>query len=177
MKPPEEFETPQLRLRLPALEDAPSIFDQYARDPEVTRYLVWRPHRYIDETREFLRRCKAVWKDGSAFPWIIIRRADEQLVGMIEIRISGHTVSLGYVLARSYWGKGYAPEAVETVVDWALGQSEIYRVWAVCDVENRASARVLEKSRMVCEGTLHRWMIHPNRSDEPRDCYCYAITK
>jgi [ribosomal protein S5]-alanine N-acetyltransferase len=177
MKPPEEIETVRLRLRLPVLEDAPAIFDQYAQDPEVTRYLAWHPHRYLDETREFLRRCRTVWKDGSAFPWIILRKEDGRLMGMIEIRMSGHAVNLGYVLGRPYWGKGYAPEAVEVMIDWALGQREIYRVWAVCDVENQASARVLEKSGMVREGILRRWMVLSNRSDEPRDCYCYAKTK
>lgn len=177
MKPPEEFETSRLRLRLPVMEDAPNIFEQYAQDREVTRYLAWLPHRYLDETREFLRRCKAVWKDGSAFPWVIIRKVDERLLGMIELRISGHAANLGYVLAKPYWGKGYTPEAVGAMIDWALAQPELYRVWAVCDVENQASARVLEKSGMVREGILRRWMVLPNRSDDPRDCYCYAKTK
>lgn len=50
----------------------------------------------------------------------------------------------------------------------------VSRVWAVCDVENRASARVLEKIGMRFEGILARWSIHPNLSDEPRDCRGYA---
>ncbi|MFI5173485.1 MAG: GNAT family N-acetyltransferase [Terriglobia bacterium] len=177
MKPPEELETIRLRLRLPLIEDTSALFEQYAQDPDVTRYLAWHPHRYVDETREFLRRCRTSWKDGSAFPWIIIRKADQQLIGMIEIRLAGHAVSLGYVLAKPYWGNGYAPEAVQAIIDWALSQREIYRVWAVCDIENHSSARVLEKSGMVREGILRRWMVHPNRSDEPRDCYCYAKTR
>ncbi len=68
-------------------------------------------------------------------------------------------------------------EAVKAIVDWVLKQESIHRVWAFCDVENLASARVLEKVGMQREGVLRRWMIHPNVSDEPRDCYCYAITR
>ena len=68
-------------------------------------------------------------------------------------------------------------EAARVIVDWVLKQEGIYRVWAFCDVENLASARVLEKVGMQKEGVLRRWMIHPNVSDEPRDCYCYAITR
>jgi len=72
---------------------------------------------------------------------------------------------------------GYMTEAVAGIIDWALKQESVYRVWAVCDVENLASAQVLEKAGMQREGILRRWTMHPNRSDEPRDCYCCAITK
>jgi len=40
-------------------------------------------------------------------------------------------------------------EAVQKVVDWALKQPEIYRVWAVCDVDNVGSARVMAKAGMT----------------------------
>jgi RimJ/RimL family protein N-acetyltransferase len=68
-------------------------------------------------------------------------------------------------------------EAVTALIGWALKQDAIYRVWAVCDVENGASARVMEKAGMKREGTLRRWSVHPNIGDQPRDSYCYAITK
>src|SRR5207248_6686005 len=32
----------------------------------------------------------------------------------------------------------------------------------------------LEKAGFVREGLLRRWQLHPNISDEPRDCYSYA---
>ncbi len=177
MRPPETIETARLHLRPPRMEDASAIFDQYAQDAAVARYLTWRPHQDIAETQAFLRRCLAVWQDGSAFPWAIIHKADSQLIGMVEIRIQGHRVDLGYGLAQRYWGQGYMPEAVAAIMDWAWQQATIYRVWAVCDVENHGSARVLEKVGMQREGVLRRWIMHPNRSDEPRDCYCYARTR
>jgi ribosomal-protein-alanine N-acetyltransferase len=80
----------------------------------------------------------------------------------------------GYALARTYWGQGFASEVVRMLVNWMLAQPNIYRIWAVCDLENRASDRVLEKSGLICEGVLRRWLIHPNISNEPRDCACYA---
>ncbi len=68
-------------------------------------------------------------------------------------------------------------EAVRAVIAWVFAQPGIYRVWAVCDVENLASARVLEKAGMHLEGILRRWLIHSNVSVEPRDCFCYSIVK
>jgi len=68
-------------------------------------------------------------------------------------------------------------EAVEELIRWGLESAEIYRIWAVCDVENTASARLLERVGMELEGTLRRWLVHPNVSDSPRDCLCYSIVK
>ena len=68
-------------------------------------------------------------------------------------------------------------EAVCAVADWALAQADIHRVWAVCDIENRASARVLEKAGMTREGVLRGWSLHPNAGGTPRDCWCYARVK
>jgi RimJ/RimL family protein N-acetyltransferase len=177
MQPPEVIETLRLRLRVPVMEDAASIFDQYGQDPEVTKFLSWQPHQSLDDANEFIKRCLTVWENGSAFPWAMTRKDDQRLLGMIELRLLAHKADLGYVLARAYWNKGYATEATKAVVEWALAQKEIYRVWAVCDVKNLASARVLEKVGMSKEGVLRRWLIHPSSSEAPRDCYCYAIFK
>ena len=176
-KPPEELETARLLLRLPVLEDAELIFRKYARDTQVTRYLVWRPHENIQVTRDFIQRCILCWQAGTAFPRVVVRKADRQLVGMLELRIDGFRADFGYVLARDYWGNGYATEISKAVIAWALQQAHIFRVWATCDVENLASARVLEKAGMHREGILRRYILHPNISPEPRDSYCYAVVK
>jgi ribosomal-protein-alanine N-acetyltransferase len=175
--PPESIETPRLRLRKPVLEDADVIFRQYAQDSEVTKYLTWYPNRSVAETREFVRSCIAAWEAEKSFQWAIIQKNRNHAIGMIGFRPDGHKWELGYVLTRAYWGKGYMTEAVKALVDWALKQSEIYRVWAVCDLENRASSRVMEKAGMTKEGVLRRWSVHPNISEEPRDSYCYSIIK
>ena len=96
---------------------------------------------------------------------------------MIDLRIEGHRADFGYVLGRDYWGQGYATEALQAVVEYALSQDSIVRVWAVCDVENTASARVMEKAGLKREGILRKYIINPHISDEPRDCYCYSIVK
>ena len=83
MRPPEIIDTPRLRLRPPVMEDALSILEQYAQDSEVTRYLIWRPHQDIEETHDFLRRCIPAWKNGSTFAWVLSRKEDSGLVGML----------------------------------------------------------------------------------------------
>ncbi|MEN8241342.1 MAG: GNAT family N-acetyltransferase [Chloroflexota bacterium] len=177
LRPPEEFDTARLRLRMPNLGDAEDIFNLYAQDKQVTRFLTWKPHGSIEETKEFLICCMCAWNEGTAFPWVLIEKETNQLVGMIEVEFEKHRAKLGYVLARPFWGAGYGTEAAHLVIDWAIAQPKIFRVWAVCDVENLPSARVLEKAGMKREGTLKRWLYHPNFDKKPRDCYVYAIVK
>jgi RimJ/RimL family protein N-acetyltransferase len=175
--PPKTLKTDRLRLRKVKLADAEAIFRQYAQDPEVTKYVSWRAHRDLEETREYVRMCLLAWDVGKAFHWVIERSEDKQVIGMMIARVAGEKWELGYVLARPFWGQGYMTEALKEIIGWALRQKEIYRIWAVSDVDNLASARVMEKAGMQREGILRRWSVHPNISDEPRDSYCYAITK
>ena len=152
------------------------IFKQYAQDPEVTRFLTWRPHQSIDQTRQFVRRCLLGWQQGTPLAWAITRIDEDVVLGMVEVRL-GEGAELGYVLARAEWGKGYMTEAVRAVIEQALALPPTYRVAAICDVENAASARVMEKVGMLREGILRRAVLHPNISAEPRDAYICARTR
>jgi len=72
MKMPAQLETERLILRKPCLDEARAIFEGWAQDPEVTRYLTWHPHRRIDETEDFVRRCISAWEHEMRFPYIIM---------------------------------------------------------------------------------------------------------
>ena len=50
-------------------------------------------------------------------------------------------------------------EALKVLIGWALKQKAIHRVWAVCDIDNIASARVMEKVGMQREGILNNLLI------------------
>ncbi len=177
MRTREIIQTERLWLRRAVIDDAEAIFAAYGHDLEVTKYLSWKPTGNLDDTSSHLRASALAWEEGRAFQWVILRKEDRRLLGAIGLRVDGHKVELGYVLAKNFWRKGYMTEAVRAVVDAALKDKEVYRIWAVCDIENPASARVMEKAGMKFEGVLRRWSVHPTLSDEPRDCRCYAITK
>jgi RimJ/RimL family protein N-acetyltransferase len=175
--PERTWDTSRLLARPAAVADAQVVFENYASDPAVAEYMTWKPHRRVDETIEFLQRCERTWAEGSAFPWTLWMKDGGAFVGLIEIRVHATAVDLGYALARRWWRQGLMSEALAAVVHWALSQPEIYRVWATCDVDNAPSARVLERVGMAREGVLRRWLVHPNVSNEPRDCLCYSIVK
>ena len=165
-------------LRRPRLSDAASIFEGYAQDELVTRYLAWRPHRSLADTEAFLQTRLGEWPTGPRTSWTITRRDDSQVIGMISQRqVVPFRISLAYVLARAVWKQGLMTEAARAVTQLALERPAIYRVEAYCDVENAASARVLEKLGFLREGVLRRTGFAPNISDEPRDSLCYAKVK
>jgi RimJ/RimL family protein N-acetyltransferase len=174
---PEEILTERLLLRKPRLSDGQLVYDRYASDPEVRSFLLFPPPKGVEDSNEFIERCLSVWKKGTAYPYAIERSGDGEFLGMVEIRMEGHKADIGYVIARDAWGQGYASEAAKVLVDWALGQKQIYRVWAFCDAENKASARVMEKAGLKYEGRLKRYIVHRNISSEPRDALVYAKTK
>lgn len=173
-RPPEELLTGHLRLRRPQLPDAPVIFERWTQDPEVTRHLVWVPHRDVAQAEDHIRRCLAGWEAGGEYVWFIETRTDHAVIGSIAARDQAHGINLGYLLARDAWGHGYMAEAVDAVASWFLSRATVERVWATCDVENAASARVLEKAGFEFEGILRRWEVHPNLGQGRRDALCYS---
>lgn len=172
---PLELSTARLRLRKPRLEDAGPIFRAYARDEEVVRFVNWQVHESEEVTRDYLRSCLDEWSNGIGYPYVVeVRRDAAGPIGVIHLHNKPGKVQFGYVVARHHWGQGYATEALGTLVDWALAQPQIWRASAVCDVDNLASARVMEKAGMTFEGILRRHLVHSNISPEPRDCRVYA---
>jgi [ribosomal protein S5]-alanine N-acetyltransferase len=169
--------TPRLRARPPRPDDAEAIFLGWATDADVTRYLTWRPHQSIADTREYIAGCVDAWGGPRRRAWVVTPFREDRCIGVIELRVDGQRAELGYVLARPAWGQGYITELVQTLTQMALHEIPVARVSAVCDVDNAASARVLEKSGLVREGRLRRYIVHPNISDEPRDVYLYARTR
>ncbi len=171
---PASFETARLISRPIEAADAQAIFDEYGQDAEVTRYLTWRPVTHVEQTRAFVEICLRAQTSRS---YMLVSKASGRVIGSFDLRTAGHgRLDFGYVLGRRHWRQGLMTEALTEVVGWALAQPSIWRIGAVADVENLASIRVMEKAGLRREGILSRWMIHPNVSDEPRDCVILART-
>jgi RimJ/RimL family protein N-acetyltransferase len=177
MRPPEILDTPRLRLRPVTESDANHILE-YAGAERPTLYMNFRRHRDIEESIAFARRCEDCWASGSAFPWAITRKGDDdRLIGVIELRLSPPKADFGYVLNEEYWGNGFASEAAIAVVGWALAQPGIFRVWATCHPENVASAQVLKKAGLQLEATLGNWEARPQLDELAGGSLSFARTR
>ena len=175
---PAVLRTPRITLRKPRTADIAVIFDAYAQDADVVRYLLWRPHRAIADTEAFIAYCIEEWDSGRSRPYVLAHQGNEDAaIGMLEASLHAHMIDIGYVLQRKYWGAGLMSEAVRAVSEAALALPHCFRIQASCDTENRASARTLEKAGFMLEGKLSRHLVLPNLSEEPRQSLMYARCK
>lgn len=171
----ERLETGRLLLHRPTIADAEAIFDRYASDPEVTRFLAWPRHVAVEDAQVFLAYSNAEWRQWGCGPYLAYSRADGRLLGSTGLAFESRTIaSTGYVLARDAWGVGYATEMLQTMVEIGRGIG-LRRLYAICHVDHRASARVMEKGGLVREGVLPRHTVFPNLGPDRADVLCYAI--
>lgn len=177
--------TARLRLRPPQPGDEQAAHAGWAQDPEALRYLGWRARAELADTRAQLDWDQARWHKRSAWTWLLVEERGTAAarsgvpIGMVQLipqRFDGppHHLRLGFLLTRPHWGRGLMREAVAAVLAEAFAQPSVWRVDALCDVDNHASSRLLRALSFVEEGVLCRHSLHPNVSDEPRDVTSFA---
>jgi [ribosomal protein S5]-alanine N-acetyltransferase len=170
---PERITGPRLLLRPPVLDDAGQLFQRVARDPQVTKYLLWTPHPDVAATRRVITERLNV--EDHARTWVIALRHSDEIIGMISGRLSvRHSVEIGYCIGRRWWGKGLMSEALDTLLAALDADRAVYRVWATCNVDNERSVRLLQRAGFLLEGRLTRHAVYPSLGPEPRDSLLYA---
>ncbi len=160
----------RLTLRRPRLTDIDAVF-RYASDPDVTCFLAWSRHTVLADSEGFVQRALADWQRGQNLVWLI--EDEGGVVGSIGARVSAVNAGIGYVLSRASWGRGYATEALQLLSEALTRLSPLQMLWALCAMENPASARVLEKSGFHAVQTLKRYFSSPNADTAPWDVAVY----
>jgi [ribosomal protein S5]-alanine N-acetyltransferase len=175
LKAPQQLAAGRLVLRRPTAADAEAIYDRYASDLEVTRFLSWPRHTAVEQTHQFIAFSDAEWERWPAGPYLI-ETAHGELIGGSGLAFeTRYRASTGYVLARDAWGQGYATEALRLIVLTARATG-LLRLYALCHAEHRASGRVLEKCGFVREGLLRSCAEFPNlHPSSLEDVLCYAM--
>jgi ribosomal-protein-alanine N-acetyltransferase len=168
------LETDRLRLRRPEREDAKEIFECYASDVEVTRWLGWPRHTSLDDTHRFLDFSEDQWGAWPAGPLLIESKAERALIGSTGLTFVDTTTAMtGYVLSKNNWGCGYASEALRAMIDLSASL-RVSRLFALCHPSHAASRRVLEKCGFEFEGSLATQF--SNLPGQPTiDAQCYAL--
>ena len=158
--------TARLTLRLLREDDAEALFAIYS-DPVVMRYWASPPWKSIEEARDLIARDQLPGREYLRLG--LERREDGRLIGqcsLFNLNQQCQRAELGYSLAQSAWGGGYAQEAVSAVLTHAFGKLNLNRVEADIDPRNTASAKLLERLGFTREGLLReRWIVDGEASD------------
>jgi [ribosomal protein S5]-alanine N-acetyltransferase len=163
---------PRVTLRAPRLDDAEELFDSVASDPEVTRYMSWTPHPDVYETRRVITE---LFNVGGERTWLIELRDTGQIIGTCGFRpVKASTMDFGYCLGRRWWGQRLMADVIDLLIGEMESDPEVYRISAICHVDNTRSARVLERAGLAFEGRLVRHTVFPNISPEPLDVLQFA---
>lgn len=160
------LQTPRLLLRRYTPGDAQSMYDNWACDPEVTRYLTWPVHASVEVTRGLIENdWVPAYDKPDTYHWGLELKQAGTLIGDIAVvRINENIAEaeLGWCMGKAWWGNGYMPEAARAVLGYLFDEVGFNRVMAVHDVNNPKSGRVMQKIGMTFEG-VHRQAGRNNR--------------
>lgn len=125
------------------------VFLAYRNDPEVAKYQGWNVPYLRREAVEFVHEMMiADPEQGKWFQVAVELKSIQVMIGDVAFFIKKEDerqALIGYTLARSFWGYGYAFEAVSGLLGYLFSELHLHRVVAECDVENKASWHLLEK--------------------------------
>ncbi len=147
--------TERLILRRFALSDAQAVYDNWASDARVTRFLSWQPHASVEVTRGILNDWCTLYANPAYYHWGI--EYEGQLIGGISVvrqSDKNEVAELGYCIGHAFWGRGIVAEAVGAVIDYLFREVDVHRVEIHHATDNPASGRVAEKCGLVSEGIL-----------------------
>ncbi len=177
MTPISPIETGRLILREFSADDWPALH-LYGSDPEVMRWLHLLPNSE-EHSREVVEQFISYQSEEprTRYELAITLASTGELIGGTGIRMvwpGNKEASMGYVLRRDSWGRGYATEAARETLRIGFEALEAHRVFGDVDTENAGSIMVLEKLGMTREGMFRQSFWSPAHGSW-RDVYHYAI--
>ena len=160
-----KIETERMTLRLPVHADYRAWSGLRAASAE--HLMPWEPvwaHDHLTR-KAFTNRvywAKRAESAGTALPLLLIRRADNALLGAVTLdnirRGPVQAGTMGYWIGAAFARQGYMIEAVQSVVHHAFTMLDLSRLESACLPENVASRGVLEKSGFKYEGVAQSYL-------------------
>ena len=153
----QELKTARLCLRKFTIADVDAMFENWASDPAVTKFLTWPAHENVGVTRWVLENWLSEYDKDNFYQWAI--EFEGQPIGSISVVSAAdsiETVQIGYCIGRRWWHRGITSEALEAVIRFFFEEVGANRVEARHDAANPNSGAVMRKCNMKYEGTLRQ---------------------
>ncbi len=166
--------TDRLKIRRIEKEDWTDIYE-YLSDEEVIKY---EPYGVMTEDEVRGETEKRV--NHESFYAVCLRENGKMIGNFYLEKDDFDTYEIGYVFNRTFHKKGFATEGAEAILDYAFNDLKAWRVTAMCNPENKASWKLLERLGFRREGTLIKNIyFKTDHHNEPiwLDTYEYAILR
>ncbi|WP_068614052.1 GNAT family N-acetyltransferase [Paenibacillus tuaregi] len=153
-----ELHTNRLMLRKMELSDSARLFEIWS-DPEVTRFMNIEPFTNEDQAKQMIALLDNLAKENQAIRYSIIESESNTIIGSCgfnALDFENAKAEIGYDLHKDYWGKGYIPEALSCLIEYAFHGLNLHRIEAKVEPENVNSIKVLKKLHFTYEGTLRQ---------------------
>ena len=150
------IETARLLLRQAQISDAQPMFQNWASDPEVTKFLTWPAYENVDAAYPILNMWICAYAKSDFYQWMIELKDIGQPIGSISVVELDDRVAraeIGYCIGRAWWHQGIVSEALSAVIDYLFSQVGMKRIEAKHDINNPHSGGVMRKCGMTYEGT------------------------
>lgn len=146
-----ELRTKRLVLREYEADDFAAVH-AFASDRQIAEFVEWGPNTPAD-TGDCLSTCLSAQEDPQRAEFTLaITVPGGDPVGSIGLSVTNAEGELGYVVAPSHWGQGYATEAAKSLLQFGIDELGLSKITATCRPENVATARVLRKIGMIYTG-------------------------
>lgn len=173
-----KLETERLILRRFEENDALDMYNNWANDKDVTKYLPWIIHDNIDVKKKRIISWLNEYDKENRYNWAIVPKEYGKVIGSISpanIKEKQQRCDVGYCMSKKYWNKGIMTKALKTILKFLFEEINFNRVQAMHNSENTASGKVMLKAGMKYEGRLKEYQV--NKSGEFIDSDVYAIVK
>ncbi|WGU92501.1 GNAT family protein [Paenibacillus dendritiformis] len=154
-----ELHTERLHLRKMKVSDSSSLFKIWS-DPEVTKFMNINCFTDENEAKDMIKLLDELSQDNKAIRFSIIEIESNEIIGSCgynSIDFENAKAEIGYDIARAFWGRGYASEAICSLLDYAFSSLKLNRIEAKVEPENVKSVKVLQKLNFTFEGTLRQY--------------------
>ncbi|TVX93388.1 GNAT family N-acetyltransferase [Paenibacillus agilis] len=154
-----ELYTDRLHLRKMKVSDSSSLFSIWS-DPDVTKFMNVTSFTDEDQAKDMIKLLDELSQNNKAIRFSIIEMESNEIIGSCGFNyldFEHAKAEIGYDIAKAYWGKGYASEAVRSLLDYGFSDLQLNRIEAKVELDNVSSIKLLQKLNFTFEGTLRQY--------------------
>lgn len=132
-----------------------AAFAAICADPDVMRYIGNGKTRTAEDAARSITSFQNEWRERGFGLFAVESRKTGGLVGFTGLSWPGFlpevlpSVEIGWRFSKPNWGKGFASEAAKAALSFGVNELGITDIVSICQTENRASVRVMQKLGMV----------------------------